>query len=347
MKKTLLIFFTFLTTSNLLIAQNEVDFKKDSVKQYIDKTLSIIHNNALSKDKINWKSLRMDIYEKTKDANNIEEILPIYPYIFEKIEDHHGWLSYKDKNYRWDKNSQKQKNEIVKDAVKKYENVYATLLNKTIGYLRIPGNSDFGAKKMDSIASNIVDQINKINSNKIKGWIIDLRINTGGNMYPMIAGISNLIGDNEKLGGFVTSDNQSDGEWLLKNGNIYVDSNRVLDRKKLKKPIKKELPIAVLISGYTASSGEMIAITFIGRSKTKLFGEESAGYTTSNQGFKIDENSGLNLAVSYVTDRTGKIYAENIKPDFEIIGGDNFEDLKYDVKIIKSLKWLKKETTNR
>ncbi|REG99439.1 peptidase S41-like protein [Flavobacterium aquicola] len=166
-------------------------------------------------------------------------------------------------------------------------------------------------------------------------------------MYPMIAGISDLIGDNEKLGGFVTSNNRSDGEWLLKNGNFYVDSNQVLDRKKLKKPIKKQLPIAVLISGYTASSGEMTAVALIGRSKTKLFGEESANYTTSNQGFKIDKNSELNLAVGYVADRTGKIYIKNIKPDFEITGGDNFEDLKYDEKIIQSIKWLKNEPANR
>ncbi|RRJ85951.1 hypothetical protein EG240_16415, partial [Paenimyroides tangerinum] len=146
------------------------------------------------------------------------------------------------------------------------------LLNKNIAYLRISGNNDFNAKKIDSISSNIVDEINKINSNKIKGWIIDLRINTGVNMYPMIAGISDIIGDNEKLGGFITSDNQSDREWLLKNGNFYVDSNQVLDRKKIRMPIKKHLPIVVLISGYTASSGEMTAIALIGRNKTKLFG---------------------------------------------------------------------------
>ena len=346
MKKIILTTFTFLTTANLLFAQN-IEFKNDSVKRYIDKTFSIIQNNALNKNKINWDSLKIDIYERTKNAKNIEETLPIYPYLFEKIEDHHGWLTCKNKNYRWNKNSKKEKSEIIKDDSKRIKNVYAILLNRNIGYLRIPGNNDFGAKKMDSIASNIVDEINKINTNKIKGWTIDLRINTGGNMYPMIAGISDLIGDNEKLGGFVTSDNQTDGQWFLKNGNFYVDSNQVLDRKKLKKPIEKQLPIAIIISGYTASSGEMTAISLIGRNKTKLFGEESAGYTTTNEGFKIDENSGLNLAVGYVTDRTGKIYVDNVKPDFEIIGGDDFANLKYDKKIIESINWLKKEATNR
>ncbi|MDH6250807.1 carboxyl-terminal processing protease [Chryseobacterium sp. H1D6B] len=343
MKERLFMFFAIFCVFNLSQAQNQVNFKNDSVKNYIDKTFLLIHDNALNKDKINWSSLQAEIYEKTKDADHIADALPVYPYVFEKIEDHHGWLSYKKKNYRWNKNTQKLENKAVNNAVKKYEKVYAVVLHKNIGYLRIPGNNDFGAKKMDSLTNNIVEEIDKINSNKIKGWIIDLRVNTGGNMYPMIAGISDIIGDNEKIGGFVNSNNQSEGEWFLKNGTIYIDANQVLNRRKLKIPIKKGLPAAVLISGYTASSGEMTAIAFVGRNKTRLFGEESGGYTTTNQGFEIDKNSGLNLAVGYAADRKGKVYNENVKPDIEIVGGDNFEDLAKDEKVRRSIKWIGEE----
>ncbi|MFP3733172.1 hypothetical protein SB690_20650, partial [Bacillus sp. SIMBA_006] len=79
---------------------------------------------------------------------------------------------YKNKNYRWIKNVRRVDNEVVKNAVKKYGKVQAILINKNIGYIRIPGNNDFSTKKMDSIAANIVDEIDKINSGKIKGWII-------------------------------------------------------------------------------------------------------------------------------------------------------------------------------
>ncbi|MFP3534462.1 hypothetical protein SB763_34475, partial [Burkholderia sp. SIMBA_042] len=83
-------------------------------------------------------------------------------------------------------------------------------------------------------------------------------------------GISDLIGDNEKIGGFVASDKKSEGEWILKNGNVYVDNNQVLNRRKLKIPVAKQLPVAILISGYTASSGEMTAVSLVGRKKTKM-----------------------------------------------------------------------------
>lgn len=341
MKQKFFLLFTIFSITSIFHAQKQVRFKNDSVKQYIDKTLVLIHNNALNKDKIDWNSLQTEVYNKVKDAENIQAALSVYPYLFEKIEDHHGWLSYKNKNYRWTKKSQRIDNDVVSSAIKKYEKVEAVLINNNMGYLRIPGNNDFNTKKMDSIAGNIVDEIDKINSIKIKGWIIDLRLNTGGNMYPMIAGIRDLIGDNEKIGGFVTSDKKSEGEWMLKNGNIYIDDNQVLNRRKVKTPVTKQLPVAVLISGFTASSGEITAISLIGRKKTKIFGEDSAGYTTTNQGFKVDENSGLNLAIGYVVDRTGKIYIENVKPDVEIIGGDNFEEINKDKKITASIQWIK------
>ncbi|UKB83138.1 S41 family peptidase [Chryseobacterium sp. MEBOG06] len=341
MKNKILIFFIVLSIFNLLNAQKQIVFKNDSVKQYLDKTLLLIHDNALNKNKIDWNALKVEAYEKTKDADHIQDALFIFPYLFEKIDDHHGWLTYNNKNYRWNKSRPKYTNETIKNAVKDNDKVYAALIDKNTGYIRIPGNNDFGAKKMDSIAENIVNEIDQINSNKIKGWIIDLRLNTGGNMYPMMAGISDLNGDQEKVGGFVTSDKKSEGEWILKNGTIYIDANQVLKRKKLKNSVKKQLPVAILISGYTASSGEMTAISFIGRKNTKVFGEESGGYTTTNQGFKIDENSGINLAVGYVVDRTGKVYVENIKPDVEITGGDNFKDLNKDKKIAVSAKWIK------
>lgn len=347
MKKPLFILFSALTVSSICNAQNNNNFRNDSVKRYVDTTLLIIHNNALNRKKTNWDLLESDIYGRTKAAQSIEEILPIYSYIFQKIEDHHGWLSYKDKTYRWNTPSNGFKNEIVKKAISKYEKVYATILKGNIGYLRIPGNSDFSASKMDSIAANIVDEINKVNTGKINGWILDFRLNTGGNMYPMISGVSDFLGTSGKFGSFVTAAGKKDGEWILKNGNIYIDSNQVLNRGKLKKPIKKDIPLVLLISSYTASSGEMTAIAIIGRAKTKVFGEPSAGYTTTNQGFKIDNNSGLNLAVGFVTDRTGKLYNDSIKPDITIWGGDNFEALASDSKIVYSLKWFKKEIIGR
>jgi hypothetical protein len=52
--------------------------------------------------------------------------------------------------------------------------------------------------------------------------------------------------------------NQPDGDWIIKDGTFYVDSVKVSPISYAGYPIKKEVPIAVLISGNTASSGEMM-----------------------------------------------------------------------------------------
>ncbi|WP_222537163.1 S41 family peptidase [Pedobacter polysacchareus] len=176
---------------------------------------------------------------------------------------------------------------------------------------------------MDSICSSIKQAIANIHTKKIKGWIIDLRVNTGGNMYPMIAGLTDFLGTG-KVGGF------------------YVDSIQVSPVKYEGYPIKKDLPIAVLISGYTASSGEMTAITTIGRKNAVLIGEPSAGYTTTNLGFELNAYSGLNLAVDYATDRKGRVYPKNITPDHLVKDGDHFEKLTEDKKVQEAILWLKK-----
>ena len=313
----------------------------DSVITYLDKSLHIIETNALNSRNVNWKELRERVYNKASGAKRYEDILPIYSFIFEQIDDHHGSLKYKDKTYSWNKKNGTKVNNTIKAATKKYSSVHSEKIGREIGYILIPGNNDFRGQHMDSISRDIKNAIAKINDKHIKGWIIDLRVNTGGNMYPMIAGLTDFIGEG-RVGGFITPTNQPDGDWIIKDGMFYVDSVKVSPVRYEGYPIKKDIPIAILIGGNTASSGEMTAITTIGRDKSILIGEPSRGYTTTNLGFKLNEYSGLNLAVDYASDRNGMVYPKNISPDILVSDGDNFEVLKKDQKVKAAISWFRK-----
>ncbi|MEJ7559939.1 MAG: S41 family peptidase [Pedobacter sp.] len=325
----------------VLKAQSNSPVIADSVKAYLDKSLHIIEANALNSKNIDWKELRENIYKKASQAKHYEDILPLYPYIFEQIDDHHGSLKYKNTTYSWNKPVRVKVNETIKVATKKYSFVRSEKIGKDIGYILIPGNNDFRGHLMDSISRDIKNAVANINDSKIKGWIIDLRVNTGGNMYPMIAGLTEFLGEG-RVGGFITSTHQPDGDWIIKNETFYVDSVKVTPVKYEGYPIRKDVPIAILISGNTASSGEMTAITTIGRNNSILIGEPTAGYTTTNLGFKLNEYSGLNLAVDYASDRNGKVYPKNINPDILVANGDNFEILAKDEKVKKAISWLRK-----
>jgi carboxyl-terminal processing protease len=313
-------------------------FKNDSIKSFIDKSIELIEVNSIHTE--NLENIKRELYNKSQSLNSIDEIAPLYEKVFKQLNDYHGGLKYKGKTYGWN-NPNAMTNAYLKDKIKIDKNTFSKVIDKKIGYIRITGNNDFTFKKVDSLANDIVSHINAINSNKIKGWIIDLRLNTGGNMYPILFGLKEFIGDNIMFGGFRDAQNKPTGNWEIKEGKLLIDGI-VLERKiDLDYPIKTDIPLVILTGCYTASAGEMTAISFIGRNNTFIVGEPTANYTTAVQGFKINDNAGINLSTDYVVDRNLKVYKLNILPDFEILGGDNLEDLKNDHKIIKALELLR------
>jgi carboxyl-terminal processing protease len=340
MKSILLLCFVVIINALSVNAQSINTSMPDSVKAFLNKSLDIVQANAINRDSIDWPALRNRVYQKVANAKSYDDILPIYPYLFEQIGDHHGALKFKGKSYYW-KHSAPYTNQAVITAVKTYDTVIVKRLSKHVGYILLPGNNDFSSQRINKDAQQIRNAIAAINDKNIKGWIIDLRVNTGGNMYQMLAGLGILLGDG-KVGAFINQNKQPDGIWNIKGGNIYIDSAQVSNIAMQKDIGDKILPIAVLISGRTASSGEVVAISAIGRKKTFLIGENSAGYTTANQGFEINKDAGLNLAISFDADRLGHVYRSYISPNLRIEGGDDFEHPEKDTKVIAATKWLSK-----
>ena len=87
--------------------------------------------------------------------------------------------------------------------------------------------------------------------------------------------------------------------------------------------------------------GEALAISFKGRPRTRFIGEKTGGYTTANESIQFSAETGMFLATSVETDRNRNRYPENVSPDEEITGGDDFDYLLNDKKIQAALRWLK------
>lgn len=337
-----LMIFPFLIFPFLITAQRESLEIADSVKIYLDKSLGIIESTSHNSDNINWNQLREDLYYKARGSKTLEDLLPLYPYIFEQIDDHQGTFIHKNISYSWKKKSGIKVNATLKNAIKKYTKVRSQKMGEDIGYILIPGNDDLDSKQTDRLISEIKNAVGRINAPELKAWIIDLRVNTGGNVYAMMAGLTELIGEG-RVGGFMNPARHDHSEWLIKDGAFYVDSINVSKVKYEGYPFRKNLPVAILLSGSTASAGEMTAINFIGRPNSILIGESTAGFANNNLEFKLDEFSSLNLAVEYASDRNGIIYPKGIVPDIKVSNGDNFEILSHDEKIKKAISWLKKK----
>ncbi len=326
----------FVLLSKFSFSQN---FKNDSIKLFIDKSVELIEANSIHTE--NLSNIKSELYRKSQNLSFIDELPPLYIEVFKQLNDYHGGLKYKGKTYGWT-NPTERTNTYLREKIKIEKRTYSKVLDKEIGYIRIVGNNDFAFKKVDSLANDIVTHINTINSQRIKGWIIDLRLNTGGNMYPILLGLKEFIGNNVLFGGFRNAQNKPTGNWEIKDGKLVIDHTTLERQMNLDYPVKIDIPVVILTSCYTASAGEMTAISFTGRQNTSFVGEPTANYTTAVQGFKINEDAGINLSTDYVVDRNLKVYKSNILPDFEVLGGDDLEDLKNDLKIIKALELLKK-----
>ena len=106
-------------------------------------------------------------------------------------------------------------------------------------------------------------------------------------------------------------------------------------------------PIAVLLSGLTASSGEIVAVSLQGRPATRFLGKPTYGATTANTSYQIRGTSYLTVAGSVDADRQGHSYPIHLQPDEIIMGGDNFADFQQDTKVLAALNWLKTAKAGR
>lgn len=140
-----------------------------------------------------------------------------------------------------------------------------------------------------------------------RAWIVDLSGNRGGNMWPMLDGLSPLLGE-EGMGSFRFRDGSS-SPWTLKGHEGIIDV-----------PDLRSVPVAVVTSGRTASSGEAVAVAFRGRPLTRSFGGATSGFSTSNTTYKLADGSRLYLTTAVFEDRNGNRYGGKLVPDQVIQG---------------------------
>ena len=133
-------------------------------------------------------------------------------------------------------------------------------------------------------------------------------------MWPMLSGIGPVLGEGV-AGYFIDPDNQASA-YSYQNGIASLDGNSISVVSNPYSLIKPNPKVAVLIDGLTASSGEAIAIAFIGRPNTRLFGvKSSCGLSTANENFTLSNGGLLFLTVSVMADRSKNKFGGPILPD--------------------------------
>ena len=195
------------------------------------------------------------------------------------------------------------------------------LIEGRSGYVRVPQRGGAAVALADSLHS----AVRTLDAEGVCGWIVDLRGNGGGNMWPMLAGIGPLLGDS--IVGYFGAGPDADAWYYRRGTSAVVHRDGAVDTASqvTVEPVEvgtRLPPVAVLMDGGTGSSGEAVATAFRGRPNTRSFGSPTSGFATVNRGSPLpDGHANMVVTVGYYADRRRVPVDERLEPDEPVSGG--------------------------
>lgn len=265
-----------------------------SAETYGKNALSTIDKNGIFAGNDEWKSTYNECLKMIENAKSYDDTYDAIRKALSVGGGKHSMLMTKSES---------------QDTTESYDEVLPTVsLDGDIAIIKLPdflGTAEAG-QKYAKVAEDFIHE----NRDKIKGVVLDLRSNTGGDMGPMATAVSSLLPDGELVYYHYRS---YDIPVTLKNG---VVSNAGTGGKSLYPEEKLNVPVAILTDDMTASSGEALALCFRGLENTRTFGAPTAGYTSVNMLYNMYDGAQMYLTVAFDKARTGEIFKETpIEPD--------------------------------
>ena len=265
-----------------------------STERYGKDALATIGKNGIYSGSDEWKSTYEECLKMIENAESYEDTYPAVKKALSVGGGKHSMLMTKSES---------------QDTTESYDEVLPTVsLDGDIAIIKLPdflGTAEAG-RKYAKVAEDFIHE----NRDKIKGVVLDLRGNTGGDMGPMATAVSSLLPDGELMYYHYRS---YDVPVTLKDG---VISNAGTGGKSLYPEEKLNVPVAILTDGMTASSGEALTLCFRGLENVKTFGAPTAGYTSVNMLYSLYDGAQMYLTVAFDKARTGEIFKEtSIEPD--------------------------------
>lgn len=341
MKKILGILFVLTLSFHTLNAQ-KIKSSQDSIRVFYDELFSVMKKGYLYKDKVNWSEIepkvRVNLSQYTDFNSSLKEVTSIFDF----AKANHSAIYYKNSKFNGTPDGPTKK-DFSEQWLKKYSTkpqFEVTVLDDQFGYIVMPGMSfkDRSKENIHQQAQPMYDAIDKIKTSRnIKGWIIDLRLNTGGDCMPMLLALYDFLGDNNVWGMLDTHKKQQSIVKLTKG--VYMDNSKKLSYINPKGELLDKTKVAIITNLATGSSGEVTALAFKGRENTVFIGEKTNGKTTSNMIVDLPFGAYMTLTIGYDCDRNGKFY-ESILPDIEILKQDNFDNLLLDPNILEAIQFI-------
>ncbi len=266
--------------------------------------LDIVEKNAYYADRVDFAAARNEVAQAA--SKSLADVRQVGVNVLLKLGDHHSQLL--------SKNEYKSLTAQVDEPVSSTR-TSATEFADGVGLLEILHTK--AVMPSDQATTYFSPARIGLATIKACGWIVDLRDDPGGSVAPMLEAVAPLLGPGtfvsyKDRAGHVDTFTISDDLHVIQPGgpNPHPTSTPAVDQSNL-----AQAPVAVLTNGGTASAAEGVTMAFLGRPRTRSFGQPTAGVPTGNDTYPLSDGSALVLTVAIGVDRTGTTHEGPIAPD--------------------------------
>ncbi|MBR5432329.1 MAG: S41 family peptidase [Bacteroidales bacterium] len=255
----------------------------DADKTFVRKAVRLMDKNGLFAEGPQWESARAEALAASPSSP--EEARQLVETALKVAGGKHSFLQ--------------SAQSVQQDATSEWATPSVSFQEDGIPVITLPrfsGNSDEGLKYANAVLEALPETL--------PGVVIDLRGNTGGNMYPMIAAVQRFLPDGDVI------------RFRTRKRTQWIPLDYVLSTVGVQRLSRIECPVAILTDEMTASSGEAVLIGFRGLDDVRVFGAPTAGYASANTPFPLPDGSNLVLTTGCDVARTGEAFCDDpIVPD--------------------------------
>lgn len=199
---------------------------------------------------------------------------------------------------------------LIEDETVEYE-----MKDGNAGYIAVSAFEEVTLKQFE-------EALDALNNQGMKGLIIDLRSNPGGNLSTVVEMVDLVLEE-----GVIVSTKDKNGK-----GDVYT----------AKAGCKLDVPLVVLINGYSASASEIFAGAVKDHERGTLVGTTTYGKGIVQGIVPFSDGTSLKLTTSeYFTPSGTNIHGIGIEPDVEIEYEYDKANPDYDNQLEKAIEVLK------
>lgn len=281
-----------------------------AARQYLEAALELMREHSLRRQEVDWATVQASAVAHARGARFAADTHVAVRFAVRELGDRHSYLQ-----------SPAASRALAAAAVSNARTgvppaaPVARRLDQGLGYVAVPGFAGGTSEAQVQFAENVNNLVQQIDIQGVCGWIVDLRRNSGGNLWPMLAGLGALLGEGE-VAASVYPDGRRVPVWH-RNGQAGFGEYVQL-RVRTPYRLRADAPVAVLLGPGTASSAEVLAVAFDGRASSRSFGAPTRGLSAGNRTFDLRDGASLVLTVAATSGRDGRLRLGPVAPDVAI-----------------------------